>query len=186
MDYTTESGESMTPFSFRNHTALLLCHALPYLQPAYRHPIELTMKFLEFSETLRLFQEFHSADGNLLHSFLRSSGQKSNTDTGLFGMLNTFVLDFEGLLRSLSSVCTGSEKEIVGMFLNLIRAKSFYDTYGDFLKSAFTSDLFSSGAGSAASPDVSGILGGLASAPLNEEQMDTLSLLKSLFINEEE
>ena len=117
------------PVPFRSHTALLLSTALPFLQPAYRHPVELAMKFLEFSETLRLYQEFH------LNYRAIPPEPPPRPESGFFGFLNTFILDLEGLLQSLSKVCIGDEKEIIGMFLNLIRAKKFYETYGDLLNS---------------------------------------------------
>lgn len=118
---------SEPPILFRSHTALLLSTALPFLQPAFRHPVELAMKFLEFSETLKLYQEFH------LKTRISPEDSLPKPEPGMFGFLNTFILDVEGLLQSLSNVCTGDEKEIIGLFLNLIRAKRFYETYGDLL-----------------------------------------------------
>ena len=118
---------SEPPVLFRSHTALLLSTALPFLQPAFRHPVELAMKFLEFSETLKLYQEFHLKTG------ISPTESLPKPEPGILGFLNTFILDIEGLLQSLSQVCTGDEKEIIGMFLNLIRAKRFYETYGDLL-----------------------------------------------------
>lgn len=118
---------SEPPILFRSHTALLLSTALPFLQPALRHPVELAMKFLEFSETLKLYQEFHLKAG------ISPEDSLPKPEPGIFGFLNTFILDVEGLLQSLSNVCTGDEKEIIGLFLNLIRAKRFYETYGDLL-----------------------------------------------------
>lgn len=118
---------SEPPVLFRSHTALLLSTALPFLQPAFRHPVELAMKFLEFSETLKLYQEFHLKTG------ISPTESLPKPEPGILGLLNTFILDIEGLLQSLSQVCTGDEKEIIGMFLNLIRAKRFYETYGDLL-----------------------------------------------------
>lgn len=128
-----ERNIDSSPIPFRNHTALLLSAALPYLQPAYRHPVELAMKFLEFTETLKLYQEFHMTKGSLFYSPPQDTPQ-TNKETGLFGLINTFILDIEGLLNSLSSVCTGDEKEIIGMFLNIVRVKNFYETYSDLIK----------------------------------------------------
>lgn len=118
---------SEPPILFRSHTALLLSTALPFLQPSFRHPVELAMKFLEFSETLKLYQEFHLKTG------ISPEDSLPKPEPGIFGFLNTFILDVEGLLQGLSQVCTGDEKEIIGLFLNLIRAKRFYETYGDLL-----------------------------------------------------
>ena len=55
----TENGQNTAPLCFRSHTAHLLAVALPFLQPAYRQPLELAIKFLEFSETIKLYQESH-------------------------------------------------------------------------------------------------------------------------------
>ena len=200
MDQNKDQDFSSTPIPFRNHTALLLGVALPFLQPAYRHPVELALKFLEFTETLRLFREFHIHGNSSPFPQQDFSFAENN---GFFGILNRYVTDLEGLLISLSRICTGDEKELIGMFLNLIRARNFYDMYGDLLKSQFADEnglagLFSSlsGFGSplaeAAShqqanseslsapasfvPDLSGML--------NTEQKETLDLLKSLFSDE--
>lgn len=193
MNQPPEQINNSALLPFRNHTALLLCTALPYLQPAYRHPVELALKFLEFSETLKLYQEFHMQRSPLFSG--NTPVHRPGGDSGLFGLINTFVFDLEGLLNSLSKVCTGDEKELVGMFLNLIRAKNFYDTYGDLLKSQFTDmdglgNLFSGfnmtpqnsstqnsdGQKAPFSPDLSSML--------NSEQQETLELLKSLFSDE--
>lgn len=122
------------PILFRSHTALLLSTALPFLQPAFRHPVELAMKFLEFSETLKLYQEFH------LRAGISPEDSLPKPEPGIFGFLSTFILDVEGLLQSLSQVCTGDEKEIIGLFLSLIRAKRFYETYGDLLNGLMQGD----------------------------------------------
>lgn len=230
------------PFPFRSHTAHLLAAALPFIQPSFRHPIELMTKFLEFSETLKLFQEFHLQGNNPLSSLFQEASQ-ARRENGFFGLINTFITDLEGLLASLSQVCTGDEQEIISMFLNIIRAKNFYDTYGDLIKmsglfsqnpeSSGMSDLFKeSGPGaifsqlfqgggnpfsgtsqeessrpnippensqaavtnnslehpapSAASPAMpSGLpFPGDLTSMLNEEQKETLDLLKSLFASE--
>lgn len=175
MEHSNEQEHSCVPIPFRNHTALLLSVALPYLHPAYRHPVELALKFLEFSETMRLFREFH-LQGNSAPFSPGHSPQ--NNDTGFFGLINTYITDLEGLLTSLSSVCTGDEKEVLGMFLNLIRAKNFYHTYGD---------LFSAMQGSLGEPSNTTLREEPApnlSSMLNPEQNETLELLKSLFSNE--
>lgn len=140
MIQSPNNGNSDAPLPFRSHTALLLATALPFLQPSCRHPVELITKFLEFSETIKLYQEFHGKNGNPFSGIFREA-TNHNREEGLFGLINTFVVDIEGLLQSLSCVCTGGEKEIISMFLNLIRAKNFYETYGDLLN---MSGLFSS------------------------------------------
>ena len=134
-----------------------------------------------------------------------------NNDSGFFGLISRYITDLEGLLLSLSSVCTGNEKEVIGMFLNLIRAKNFYDTYGELLKSQFSdtdglANLFS-GLGDfgnlfqgvqetspnpSKTPDYTPDTGPLnvssfgpdLSSMLNDEQKETLELLKSLFSDE--
>lgn len=204
MEHSNEYGFPSSPIPFRNHTALLLSAALPYLHPSYRHPIELALKFLEFTETLRLFREFPTPDKS--NMFFPKDSHASTGNSGFFGLINTYVTDLEGLLISLSSVCTGDEKEVIGMFLNLIRAKNFYDTYGELLTSQLTdpnslAGLFSglgnlgnnfSGDGDPLSekkiPDTNPA-NAPASVPnlsgmLNDEQKETLELLKSLFSNE--
>lgn len=181
---------------FRSHTALLLATALPFLQPPYRHPVELVTKFLEFSETIKLYQEFHSGTGNPFSGLFKELSS-SPKEGGLFGLINTFIQDLEGLLCSLSSVCTGNEKEIITMFLNIIRAKNFYETYGDLLN---LGSLFSQETPFTQSEDTPpaktetaeppgpasssfSIPGGLSSM-LNSEQLETLTLLKNLFSTE--
>lgn len=183
---------------FRSHTALLLSAALPYLQPSFRHPVELALKFLEFSETLKLYREFHGT-GPLF--------PPTNSDTvknkGVFGLIDTFVLDLEALLQNLSKVCSGDEKEVIGMFLNLIRAKNFYETYGDLMKSMMPTEgsgspfPFPFGGFSQEAPprkeesetssntsDSTTPFPGDLSSMLTNDQKDTLELLKSLFANE--
>ena len=206
MEQPTASGFPTAPIPFRNHTALLLCAALPYLTPSFRHSVELALKFLEFTETLRLFREFHSCGRPVF-----SANKDSNTDnSGFFHMLGTYITDLEGLLTSLSAVSTGDEKELIGMFLNLIRARNFYETYGDLLKSQFTdtnglANLFSGLDGfgsfegmfsSKTEPSGSDIRSTPDEAPnapafpanlssmLNQEQKETLELLKSLVSDE--
>lgn len=187
MDQNKDQDFSSTPIPFRNHTALLLGVALPFLQPSFRHPVELALKFLEFTETLRLFQEFH------LHSNSAPFPQQNvspSDNAGFFGFINRYITDLEGLLVSLSRICTGDEKELVGMFLNLIRARNFYDMYGDLLKSQSAdtgslSNLFS-GFGvpsDAPLPDFPPT-GSDFTSMLNNDQKETLELLKSLFSDE--
>ena len=193
-----ENIHNSTTLPFRSHTALLLATALPFLQPAYRHPVELITKFLEFSETIKLYQEFHSGNGNPFSGLFKelSASQKEG---GVFGLINTFILDLEGLLCCLSSVCTGSEKEIISMFLNIIRAKNFYETYGDLLNlgSLFSQDspfaepkeTPQSAAETAEPPSPSTSntgfpFSGDLSSMLSGEQQETLDLLKNLFSTE--
>ena len=117
-----EQKVSTSPIPFRNHTALLLSTALPYLQPAYRAPVELAMKFLEFTETLHTINMFSPFSKDI---------SKDNKESGLFGLINTFVLDIEGLLNSLSTVCTGDEKEIIGSADDTGSAEKWYaNAYG--------------------------------------------------------
>lgn len=181
-----EQDSQSSPLVFRSHTALLLSTALPFLQPSCRHPVELVLKFLEFSETLNLYREARLAGQNPLVTPSR--------EPGLFGMINTFVLDLEGLLNGLGKVCTGSEKELIQMFLGLIRAKNFYETYGDLMKSMMPSEgdspfPFSFPFGPASTDSAAAPTHPQADSPfpsdlssmLNKEQQETLDLLKSLF-----
>ena len=197
MPTSSDQITNSSPIPFNNHTALLLSVALPFLQPAYRHPVELALKFLEFSETLKLFREFTFRGENPFHP--TDSAGKTSSEDGLFGLIHTFILDPEGLLNSLSCVCTGDEREIIGMFLNIIRVKNFYDTYGDLLQMP---GLFSGGTPFSGSSDFTETKTGKdnfsASSPeegapfpmshltsmLNNEQQETLQLLKSLFSEE--
>lgn len=203
-----EQNIDSSPIPFRNHTALLLSAALPYLQPTYRHPIELAMKFLEFTETLKLYQEFHMKKGHLFSC--PQDTPPFNKEAGLFGLINTFILDIEGLLNKLSSVCTGDEKEMIDMFLNIVRVKNFYETYSDLLKMPmmFSPDANRSPMKNTSSetnkeetdtnfseedctqeqnlnplPNIPFFPSDLTSM-LNEEQKETLDLLKSLFSEE--
>lgn len=228
MPLTPDSPPDSLPLPFRSHTAHLLATALPFIQPSCRHTVELMTKFLEFSETLKLFQEFHLQNGSFFSSTFHDAAQ-AGRENGIFGMINYFITDLEGLLGCLTQVCTGNEREIVSMFLNIIRAKNFYDTYGDLLKmgglfsqnpdssGSFGKDGLSSlfsqffqgetGSGSAAGPDIfSGnpapreeqtaagtdtessstafSTAGSLTSLLNDEQKETLDLLKSLFNTE--
>lgn len=201
-----DSGSGSTQLPFRSHTALLLATALPFLQPAYRHPVELITKFLEFSETIKLYQEFHTKNGNPFSGLFQELSHQGK-EGGLFGLINTFIADIEGLLCNLSQVCTGDEREIINMFLNIIRAKNFYETYGDLLNigSLFGdgapdfSSFFSSGTSAETDntpppqatqatkkePSSSGFpFSGDLSSMLNSEQQETLNLLKNLFSND--
>lgn len=178
-----------TSISFRSHTALLLAAALPYLQPAYRHPVELAMKFLEFSETMKLYREFHMTGADSQRPLYKNEPSPAGT-SGIFDLISRFIADPEGLLNNLSKVCTGKEQEIVGMLLNLIRAKSFYENYGDILSSFMSTTGFTdatvpepqtSTEEEFSMPDMASVLaGGGLTSMLNEEQNDTLNLLKSL------
>lgn len=195
-----QKGEDLTvqksdnePYScvlpFRSHTALLLATALPFLQPMLRHPVELITKILEFSETLKLYQEFHSRDSSLLSCLFRE-GTSGKEEPGLLGIVNRFTSDPEGLLHGLSRICTGKEKEIINLLLSLLRAKSFYETYGDILNGFMSTTGFTDAAESNSQPakeeefsmpDMASVLaGGGLTSMLNEEQTDTLNLLKSL------
>ncbi|MBO5353504.1 MAG: hypothetical protein J6A77_09420 [Lachnospiraceae bacterium] len=223
-----DSTPDSFPFPFRSHTAHLLAAALPFLQPSCRHPIELLTKFLEFSETLKLFQEFHLQNGSPFSALFHDAAQ-AGQENGLFGMINFFITDLEGLLGCLSRICTGDEREIISMFLNVIRAKNFYDTYGDLLNmgglfsqntdssdSSFgsgLSGLFSqffqgetvpgsdggptSFSGNPVTPETQPSSeaatssnttafppGGGLTSMLNEDQKETLELLKSLFASD--
>lgn len=168
------------PLPFRNHTSLLLATALPFLQPAYRHPIELIIKFLELSDTMKAYRDCHAESSNPFSDLFREfmHPQKEN---GLLGVINTIITDIEGLLCSLSRVCTGSEQEVVNLFLNIIRAKNFYDTYGDLFQ---MSSMFSGPEAEPASSSSDTLFSGDLSSLLNNEQQETLNLLKNLFSNE--
>lgn len=120
--FVTMNEQTVT---FRSHTALLLSTALPYLQPSYQHSLELVMKFLEFFETLRFFR---NASGESFRRYETAAGE-----SGISGLLSGLVLDLEGLLKSLSGVCSKNEKDFFDLLLNLFRAKEFYETYGDLL-----------------------------------------------------
>lgn len=168
-----------TPVQFRSHTALLLAAALPYLQPAYRQPVELAMKFMEFSETIQYCSQNHLPKTEALHA-LHNAMPADSLFSGITELIYRFVRDPEGLLTTLSPICTEKEKNIVGLLLNLFQAKNFYENYGDMFQS-FMSAGFSK---EEASPESAGPEGGLSSM-MNEEQLDTLNLLKSLLSEDE-
>lgn len=187
-----DDEQSTLSLPFHSHTALLLAAALPFLQPSYQYPAELTMKFLELSETVKLYREF---------SFPRDippSPQRKD-EPGIFSFISRFIQDPEGLLRSLSLVCADKEKEFVTLLLNLIQAKNFYDNYGDILSTLMSADgignLFTTQASSmqesptqeppgpedSTMPDMASVLAeGNISSMLSPEQNDTLNLLKTL------
>lgn len=182
---------------FRSHTALLLATALPFLQPALRHPVELITKVLELSETMKLYREFHP-QGSTLLSGLRQDEAPGKPESGLFGLITRFISDPEGLLNSLSCVCTGDEKTTINLLLNLLRAKNFYETYGDLMTTFMSSDDFqnkpetpkespdrTASSDAFSMPDLASMMaGGDLSSMLNKEQTDTLNLLKSLLDEE--
>lgn len=147
----SDANSHVSSPSFHNHTALLLITALPFLQPAYRKPIEIFAKILELSETLN-----HQGEHSNYDIRFRKEETQAN---GLFGLLNSFVLDLDGLLSSLYKVGTGKEKEIIGMILNIMQAKKLYEDYGDVF-SSFSNVNFSS--------------------EPSKEQNDTLDFLKEL------
>lgn len=155
-----------TSIPFRSHTALLLAAALPYLQTAYRHPAELALKFLELSETMKFYREFHLQNTDPQSPLHKNTNSQSG-EAGIFELISRFILDPEGLLNNLSTVCSGKEKEIVSMLLNLIRAKNFYENYGDMLSMFMSTEP---------APGDTGDF----SSMLNKEQSDTLNLLKNL------
>lgn len=167
-----------TSVQFHSHTALLLAAALPYLQPAYRQPVELAMKFMEFSETIQFCQQNHLPKADALHA-LHNAMPTDSVFSGIMELIYRFVQDPEGLLTSLSPICTDKEKNIVGLLLNLLQAKNFYENYGDIL-STFMSAGFPK---EEPSPEPRAPEGSPASM-MNEEQLDTLNLLKSL-LNED-
>ena len=182
---THDTDQPVSLLPFRSHTALLLATALPFIRPPYRHPVELMTKFLDFTETMKLYREFHSSSpiGSLY-----GNQQQEAHEGGLLGLIGTFITDTEGLLAALSGVCSGSEREIITMFLNLIRAKSFFENYGDLMQ------MFSEAAPAAKgqSPeqpvhdaDPFSALSGSLTSILNSEQQETLELLKSLFETDE-
>lgn len=167
-----------TPVQFRSHTALLLAAALPYLQPAYRQPVELAMKFMEFSETIQFCRQNHLPETEALHA-LHSTMATDSVFSGIMELIYRFVQDPEGLLTNLSPICNEKEKNIVGLLLNLLQAKNFYENYGDlfgsFMSSGFPEDT--------PSKESTASDGGLSSM-MNKEQLDTLNLLKSLLGDE--
>lgn len=162
-----------TSIQFRSHTALLLAAALPYLQPCWYPMAELAMKFLELSETMKLYRE---APPTPLH---KTSVPKAE-DNGIFAMISRFIQDPEGLLHNLSGICTGKEKEIVILLLNLMQAKSFYENYGDVLSTFMSADGFSNPFASPPPPAAENTSAGDLSSMLSPEQADTLNLLKHL------
>ena len=167
-----------TSVQFRSHTALLLAAALPYLQPAYRHPVELAMKFMEFSETIQYCSQNHLPKTEALHA-LHNAMPTDSMFSGIMELIYRFVRDPEGLLTTLSPICTDKEKNIVGLLLNLFQAKNFYENYGDMF-STFMSAGFPK---EEPSPEPMAPEGGLTSM-MNEDQLDTLNLLKSLLSEE--
>lgn len=183
-----------TSIPFRSHTALLLAVALPHLQPAYRHPAELALKFLELSETMKLYREFHLPKADSPSPLHKHSSTSPGLDR-IMDMVYRFVQDPEGLLHSLSAVCTGKEKDIVSTLLNLMQAKSFYENYGDILKTFMSSDMSSDfsdtpptdihSTDSFPMPDLTSLMAdGDLTSLLSKDQTDTLNLLKNLLDEE--
>ena len=173
-----------TSIQFRSHTALLLAAALPFLQPAYRQPAELAMKFLEFSETIKLFREIPALESGSVPPLPKSQPLSPGLD-GIMELVHRFILDPEGLLHNLAPVCTGKEKDLVGMLLNLFQAKNFYDNYGDLFSTFMSQENVpptpSDHNTGFSMPDISAMMSeGNLSSMLNAEQTETLNLLKKL------
>ena len=174
-----------TSIQFRSHTALLLAAALPFLQPAYRQPAELAMKFLEFSETMKVYRNIQTTDSGSARP-PHSSAPPTPGLSGIMELVCRYIQDPEGLLHNLSPVCTGKEKNIVNMLLNLMQAKSMYETYGDlfqeFMSAGTTAPPEPSGdTGDFSMPDIASVMsGGDLSSMLSDEQNETLNLLKNL------
>ena len=163
-----------TPVQFRSHTALLLAAALPYLQPSYRQPVELAMKFMEFSETIQFCRQNHLPKPEALHT-LYNARPTDSMFSGIMELIYRFVQDPEGLLTNLTPICTDKEKNIVGLLLSLLQAKNLYENYGDLFNS-----FMSAGFPKEDSPPASATPEGGPASMMNEEQLDTLNLLKSL------
>ena len=171
---------NVAPLLFRNHTSLLLATALPFLQPAYRHPVELIIKFLELSDTMKAYRECQTDSKNPFSDIFRAFSYPQK-EGGISGLINTFILDPEGLLCSLSKVCSGSEQELVNLLLNVLRAKNFYETYGDLFQ---MNSLFSESSQEMSSPSFDSPAPGDLSSLLSSDQQETLNLLKNLFSTE--
>lgn len=169
-----------TPLPFRNHTSLLLATALPFLQPPYQHPVELIIKFLELSDTMKAYQNYHADNNNPLSALFRELIHPKS-EAGLSGLINILFTDIEGLLCSLSRVCTGKEQDMVNLFLNLIRAKNIYETYGDLFQMG---SFFPDQEAAPSSPVPDQAFSGDFSSMLNADQQDTLNLLKNLLSTE--
>ena len=170
-----DNYSTMSPLPFRNHTSLLLATALPFLQPAYRHPVELIIKILEVSDTMKAYRSCYAENNNPFSALFRELIQPK-TESGLPGLINTLFTDIEGLLCSLSKVCTGKEQEMVTLFLNLIRAKNIYETYGDLFQMG---SMFSEAEPSPSSESAANFSGDLSSL-FSSDQQDTINLLKNL------
>lgn len=194
-----------TSIPFRSHAALLLAAALPHLTPALTHQAELALKTLELLETLKFYRDVPWSD-----EAISGSSHNLEKESGIFGLFKRFIQDPEGLLQKLSGICTGKELDLVRMLLNILRAKSFYDTYGDalqmFLSSAMPEDFMQTStqektpdpenpqnpeehphtSANAFMPDaaVSALSGGNFASMLSSEQKETLDFLKSLLENE--
>ena len=181
-----------TMISFRSHTALLLAAALPYLQPAYRQPAELALKFMELSETWKLYQEIPKPG---IHTPKPQGSPKKEGLSGILDFVGQYIQDPEGLLHSLIPFCVGKEKDIIVLLLNLMQAKNFYENYGDLLQTFLSSDMGQpheapsspapdaddSFADGFSMPDLASMMsGGDLSSMMSQEQTDTLNLLKHL------
>ena len=174
-----------TSIQFRSHTALLLAAALPFLQPVYRQPAELAMKFLELLETMKVYRNIRTTDSGSARP-PQSFAPLTPGLSGIMELVYRYIQDPEGLLHNLSPVCTGKEKEIVNMLLNLMQAKSFYETYGDLLQGFMSAGTAtppepSGNTGDFSMPDIASMMsGGDLSSMLSDEQNETLNLLKNL------
>lgn len=103
--------EKSTSKERMQHTMELMEAALPFLDGKPKLSIELALKTSELLDTLQDFPP---------------PSQLSACD------LDEKPIDLEALLLGLQTVCSNSEKELIHMLLNFVKAHSIYQSYQAF------------------------------------------------------
>lgn len=112
-------NDNDSEYPFRCETALLLYSVLPYITPCYRHLLELIMKFLDFYETYKLYR--------LIQAEIKEFNENEAAPASL---IERYVTDVEGLISALAKHSGKNLREITDMIKTLSNAKKLYDLYG--------------------------------------------------------
>lgn len=143
-----------------SHVLEILKAAFPYLDGDMQHSAEIVVKTGELMEAVHRYRN-------------------RNTLTAYHFKKN--VVDIEGLLTSIRSVCYDQEREFVDMILNIIRAKNIYDTYTAFASTMADQSESTENSGNESenrnNPDMMEILSSL----LTPEQKSTFDDLNMMF-----
>ena len=142
-----------------SHILDIVKAAFPYLDSDSQQSVDLLIK-----------------TGELMDAF-QTRKQKSSVTAFSLKKDN---IDIEALLTNIRDVCYDQERELIDMFLNLMKAKSLYDTY-----SAFASTMASQSGDSENSDGSSGFgnsdMMEILSSMLTPEQKSTFDNINMMF-----